>query len=246
MKSSMTAVLLAAMAITSISPAFAQYNNQYRGYDYGYGKTTPVNQYGGGYQSYTMQPLRGSVSTVAAGTIMNASPLGSISSANTAIGAPVRAILGADVVGMNGSVVLPVGTTVEGQVTSLTRAGGFARNGQIGVIFNAAVTPNGQRIPITAKIATADGTGILKGGTGMTTAANIAKSTVTGTAVGAVAGTALAPMAGGKVGRGAVYGTAVGAGAGLLSNVLRKGIDAVIPSNFQLQLDAPVNVGAGY
>ncbi|MEI7474463.1 MAG: hypothetical protein WCK67_06750 [bacterium] len=247
-KAGVAAVILTAIAITSINPAMAQNYNQYKGYDYGKQNTT--NQYGGyqpNYQGYQqMQPLRGSVASVSAGTMMSASISGMVSSANSAIGMPVRAILGNDVIGGNGNVVLPAGTLVEGQVTSLTKAGGFARNGQLGVIFNSATTPNGQRFPITAKIATEDGTGILKGGTGKSMAASIAKNTIAGTAIGAVAGTALGPMAGGHVGRGAVYGTAVGAGAGLFSNALKKGVDAVIPSSFQIQLDTPVNIGAGY
>lgn len=242
LNSKLALALALTMAITTITPAFAQYNNQYRGYDYGYGQTTPVNTYGG----YTMQPLQGNVTTVNAGTVMDASISGMVSSENSAIGMPVRAILGSNVMAMNGAIALPAGTVVEGQVFALTRAGGFGRNGKLGVRFTSATTPSGQRVPISAKIATQDGSGILTGGTMKTTAINVAKTTVTGTAVGAIAGTALAPMAGGKVGKGAAYGTAVGAGAGFLSNVFKKGEEALIPSNFQLQLDSPVSIGGGY
>jgi hypothetical protein len=244
-KNSLSVALLAALALTSIAPAFAQYSNQYRGNDYGY--TQPAKSANNnGYNSYTMQPLRGSVATIAAGTVMNANISGMVSTANVTLGSPVRAMLGADVIGANGSVVLPAGSQIEGQVTTLTKAGRFSKNGQLGVMFNSATLPSGQRIPIMAKIATADGTGILKGGVGGNLMTSVAKNTVKGTALGAIAGTALAPMAGGSVGKGAIYGTATGAGVGFLSNAMIKGAEAIIPSSFQIQLDQPVNVGAGY
>lgn len=241
-KNGLSAALFATLVFTSITPAFAQYNNQYNGNDYGYGQASAPAKNG----NYRMQPLRGSVATIAAGTVMNASISGMISTSSVSIGSPVRAVLEADVLGSNGSTVLPAGTQVQGQVTTLTKAGRFGKNGQLGVTFNTAMLPNGQRVPIFGKIATADGTGILKGGIGSSTLATVAKNTVAGTAIGALAGTALAPMAGGHVGRGAVYGTATGAGLGFLSNAVIKGKDIVIPSDFQIQLDQPVNVGAGY
>lgn len=244
-KNTLSIALLATLALTSVTPAFAQYSNQYKGNDYGYGQPAQSSN-NSGYKSYNMQPLRGSVATIAAGTVMNASISGMVSSASVTLGSPVRAILGADVIGANGNVVLPSGTQVEGQVTTLTKAGRFSKNGQLGVMFNSATLPSGQRIPIMAKIATVDGTGLLKGGTNASTMASVAKNTVKGTAIGAIAGVAMGPMSGGGAGKGAIYGTATGAGLGLLSNAWIKGADAVIPSSFQIQLDQPVNVGAGY
>ena len=98
------------------------------------------------------------------------------------------------------------------------------------VKFTNIVTPYGQMIPISGKIQTDDGTGLIKGGTKAESATEYAKDIAIGTAAGAVAGVIFGPLSGGEVGKGAAYGTAVGAGAGLAKSIWDKGIPATIPA----------------
>ena len=96
--------------------------------------------------------------------------------------------------------------------------------------FTNIITPYGQMIPISGKIQTDDGTGLIKGGTKMDSAKDYAKDIGAGAAIGAVGGLIMGPLSGGKVGKGAAYGTAVGATAGLAKSVWDKGTPATIPA----------------
>ena len=85
-------------------------------------------------------------------------------------------------------------------------------------------------IPISGKIQTEDGSGLIKGGTKLESATEYAKDIAIGSAAGAVAGVIMGPLSGGKVGKGAVYGTAVGAGVGVAKSIWDKGEPATVPA----------------
>jgi hypothetical protein len=63
----------------------------------------------------------------------------------------------------NGKTIAPAGSTVNGIVTVLKRAGRANHNGQVMVRFSSITTPYGSVIPISAVIKTDDYSGILKG-----------------------------------------------------------------------------------
>ncbi|MCK7467685.1 MAG: hypothetical protein MZU91_05885 [Desulfosudis oleivorans] len=119
------------------------------------------------------------------------------------------------------------------------------KNGMINVRFNSAVTPTGKRFPISGKIATQDGSGIIEGGVAGGRMLEVAKNTAIGAGTGAALGTAMGAIAGGRPGRGAWSGTAIGGGLGLFSNFMTKGDEAIIPANTRIDivLEQPLQDG---
>jgi hypothetical protein len=219
------------------------YNQNYYQDNQGYNQNYSQN-YGQNYnQRPNLPPLQGRVVVAPAGTSLSVRNTTALSSAVNNVGDQVRTRLSSDLYA-GGGLVLPAGSIIEGQITQLESAGRTGKNGIIGVRFTNAITPNGQRVPISARLATQDGSGLIRGGTTKGRVAKSALSGAVGAGIGAALGTALAPAAGGRVGKGAVYGTAIGGGAGLLSNVVRKGNEAELPTGTELQivLDQPLTV----
>lgn len=193
------------------------------------------------YGQQQQPPLQGYVATAPAGTIVNASLMTPISSEYARIGDRVNAVLGS-AIAAGGSVLLPAGSQLEGQVMMVRPAGRTGRNGELDLRFTSATLPNGQRVPISARIQTEDGTGVIKGGTTAGRMGRAAVSTGLGAGLGAALGTAMGPLSGGKVGRGAIYGTAVGAGLGALGAGVQKGKPAVLDTSepVNIVLDQPL------
>jgi hypothetical protein len=166
---------------------------------------------------------------------MSANITSPISSEYARVGDRFTATLGSPVAAGT-SVILPAGSQMEGQVVMVKAAGHTGRNGELDIRFTSATLPNGQRIPLSAKIQTEDGTGIIKGGS---TAGRVGRAAVTtgaGAGLGAALGTAMGPLSGGHVGRGAIYGTILGAGVGALGSAWQKGKPAVLDTS------TPVNI----
>lgn len=183
-------------------------------------------------QAQTQQqftPLQGKVVYVPAGTAFPATATMELSSENLSLGQSVCIALSNNFY-YNNTLVAPIGSSVNGTVIQVKKAGHAGINGQLMVKFTNIVTPYGQMIPISGKIQTDDGTGLIKGGTKMDSATDYAKDIAIGSAAGAVAGVIMGPLSGGKVGKGTVYGTAVGAGAGLAKSLWDKGTPATIPA----------------
>ncbi len=193
-----------------------------------------------------MQPLQGYVVTVPAGTYMMGSVQSGVSSETARAGDRVAVTVNSPVMS-GGSVALPSGTMIEGQVISVTSAGRAGRNGQMDLRFTSAILPTGQRVPLSARIQTEDGTGILKGGTAKGRAGKAALKTGGGAAAGAALGTAMGALSGGRTGRGAIYGTALGAGLGGLFAAAGKGEEVALSPGaaVNIVLDAPVTTSTG-
>jgi type IV secretion system protein VirB10 len=191
-------------------------------------------------------PLQGRVVTAPPGTFLNASLQTPISSETARVGDRFMATLGNDIAA-GGAVVLPAGTQLEAQVVSVTKAGRAGRNGELDVRFTAAMLPTGQRVPLSAKIQTQDGSGVIKGGTSAGRLGKAALRTGVGAGLGAALGTAMGPLSGGRVGRGAIYGTALGSGLGAASAAWQKGEEALLPAGQGLNvvLDQPLTLTPG-
>ncbi|HEY9745098.1 MAG TPA: hypothetical protein V6C99_02645 [Oculatellaceae cyanobacterium] len=201
----------------------------------------PDQPYNYGTPQYGQPPLQGYVVTAPPGTVVSATVNSAISSEYARVGDRFTATLGAPIVGGN-SVILPAGSQVEGQVVMARPAGRAGKNGELEVRFTSARLPNGQTVPLSARIKTDDGTGVIKGGT---TAGRVGKAALTtgvGAGLGAALGTAMGPLSGGKVGRGAIYGTTLGAGVGALGAAMQKGTPAVLDSSqpIDIVLDQPL------
>lgn len=199
------------------------------------------------YLAQGFAPLQGYVVTVPAGTQVQATSQSPVSSETARAGDRFHVTLGSPLMS-GGQVALPAGSMVEGQVISVTPAGRGGRNGQLDIRFTSALTPSGQRVPLSARLQTEDGTGVLKGGTGTSRAVKAGARAAGGAAAGAILGTALGALSGGKVGRGAVYGTAVGGGLGAVYAGAKKGVEAVLSAGtpIQLVLDTPVTTSPGH
>lgn len=218
---------------------------QYQGQDQG--------QYQGQYQQQQQyqspSTLQGYVATAPVGTVMSAMLASPISSQFVHPGDHFTATLGSDMAA-GGGVILPAGTQLDGQVASVQKAGMTGKNGSLDVRFVGATLPNGQHVPLSARIKTDDNSGVIKGGTTLGRVGGTAVRTGVGAGLGAALGTAMGPLSGGHVGRGAIYGTALGGGLGLASELFAKGKDAIIPSDkpVNIVLDQPLTVGpqSGY
>jgi hypothetical protein len=212
----------------------------------GYNQNNNYNQTNNGYgqsnnNSYGNSNLQGYVATAPAGTSVSATIGSPLSSEFAHVGDHFTATLNAPLTA-NGSVLLPAGSQVEGQVVSAKSAGRTGRNGELEVRFNSATLPNGQRIPLMAHIQTDDNSGIIRGGTNKGRFGRAAMGTGVGAGLGAALGTAMGPLSGGGVGRGAIFGTALGAGAGALGSAWQKGKPAVLDNSQPLNivLDQPL------
>lgn len=194
-------------------------------------------------------PLQGKVVMIPSGTSIPATATMELSSESLSLGQGVSVAISNNFY-YNNNLVAPVGSSVNGTVIQVKKAGRAGINGQLMVKFTNIITPYGQMIPISGKIQTDDGTGLIKGGTKMDSATDYAKDIAIGTAAGAVAGVIMGPLSGGEVGKGAAYGTAVGAGAGLAKSLWDKGTPATIPAgtiiNIVLDQQATFTPQQGY
>ena len=194
-------------------------------------------------QTYKGTPLRGSVVSVPAGSVVSVVTTSELSSETLTKGQAVYVALGSDFY-YNNQLIAPMGSTVVGTVTELRSARHGSMNGRVKILFTQITTPQGIQIPIQGVIKTNDGTGVLVGGTKMDVTKEYAKDLAAGSAIGALSGVVFGALAGGDVGKGAALGTAVGAGGGLVKSAIDKGQPVTIPANAQIDiiLNQPVTV----
>jgi hypothetical protein len=219
-------------------------NNAYGGSSvYGSSNTNSSNPYMAPNSGYNAPMLQGRVSTAPAGSVMTVSLNNSISSQFARVGDRVSATLNTPLLA-GGQVVLPAGSTLEGQVASAGSSGRIGRPGELDLRFSQATTPNGTRVPLSARIQTKDGTGVLKAQAVAGRIGKGAMSTAIGAGLGAALGTAMVPLSGGSVGKGAIYGTALGATMGAANALWQKGDDIEVAAGNALTvvLDTPVTV----
>ena len=193
--------------------------------------------------NYAKPQLQGKVSLIPMGTTLSAVTTSDISSETLIVGDNVTLTLGSSFY-YKGALIAPANSNVLGLVVFSQKAGRADKTGKLKIKFSEIITPDGQRIPISAKVITNDGTGLLMGSATKEKAKDIAKNVAIGSAGGALSGLVFGSMAGGNAGRGAALGTAVGAGLGLGKTLIDKGADVCIPAGAQLNImiDQPVTV----
>lgn len=202
-------------------------------------------------QTYNGQPLQGRITYVPGGTVVDAILTSPIDSALARAGDIFNAKLYAPMY-LGSDLVLPVNTTLEGQVASADKSGLVGTNGKITLRLTAAITPDGMRYPLSALITANqpdrgvhdDNQGNLKGRTTSSSIKSAALRTAVWTGAGTLLGIIFAPIVAGSVGAGAIAGVATGGAVGLGSNLWRKGKDVKIPSGTRVQfaLDQPMSL----
>lgn len=195
--------------------------------------------------NYNLPPLQGRVVSVPPGTMIPGAIVNrTISSKNLRTGDSISVNMSQPFY-YAGSLVLPAGSNILGTVVMAEPAGRAGKNGQLMIVFNQAITPSGQRMGMTGKLATEDGSGVLKGGTAMDRTKEVVKDTAVGAGVGALLGTIFGAISGGSAGKGAAIGTAIGGGSGVAKTVIDKGKDVVIEVGQQLDiiLDSELRTG---
>jgi hypothetical protein len=85
-------------------------------------------------------------------SVLNARLLTALDSAKTPRGTPIRAVVTRPVFSADHRLILPEGTTLEGEVTLATPARGFHRNGQLRFLFETVHLPAGGQAPLLASL----------------------------------------------------------------------------------------------
>ena len=236
--------LLMLVSVIGMNASFAASNFQYQ-QNYAPAQGQYQQNYYPAAPSYGKNPqtLKGRVITVPAGAQFPAMVSTPISSEFLVMGQSVSLTLGSDFY-YNNTLIAPAGSSVLGTVIQVSKAKHGSMNGTLNLRFTEITTPYGTRIPISARIKTSDGTGILRGGTKADVAKAYAKDMGVGAGAGALTGLVASAISGGAVGKGTAIMTGVGAGAGLLKSVYDKGEDVIIPSNstVELYVDQPITV----
>lgn len=205
-------------------------------------------------QTYNGQQLQGRVTYVPSGAALEAVLTSPIDTAVAKPGDIFNAKLYAPLY-VGNELVLPANTQLEGQVTAADRSGHAGLNGTLNMRLTAAITPDGQRYPLSALISTADKQsgivedkqGNIKGRSTKATVGTGVARTAAWTAGGTLLGIIFAPIVAGSVGAGAIAGVATGGAVGLGSNLWRKGKNVQLASGTRIQfsLDQPMSLSSG-
>jgi hypothetical protein len=228
----------------------------------------PGNNYGGQYNftpgnyqqasPYQQQPppgyLQGGVAVISAGTQLKTTLKNTLNSGSTQPGEEIRATL-AEALYSNGTEVVPAGSKIIGQVTSVISAKRFrfGANGKMDLKFTSIETPDGRRFPLSASVDTNQIRlvgGTTKGRVGkslMYTGIGAGGGAALGTALGAIVGATGGGRVGKSTGMGAIFGTAIGAGVGGVGAAVRKGGEVKLPAGMDLpiKLDESLQVTVG-
>ncbi len=176
------------------------------------------------------KPVTPATVTVASGTAISATLQNTVTTDKAHVGDPVELVT-AEAVSVNGSVVVPVGSTVRGTVTQVKAAGRVKGGAEITIRFTEIVLPNGKTISVTC-----ESLHVAQSGDGKETAAEIG------------GGSALGGVLGGVIGSGkhdVLKGAAIGAAVGTGVAVVTKGEQVVLQAGktITVRLAAPAVVG---
>ena len=142
---------------------------------------------------------------------------------------------------VDGRIVVPPGTYVSGSVTSAKRPGRIKGRGELFLLFEQMILPNGVIRDLTGRVGSLDGRSpegfdreegkITSESNKGSDARTVGETTAAGTSIGVIAG-----AAGGRAGFGAGVGAAAGAAAGLAGVLLSRGPEAILEKGTQLDM----------
>ena len=148
---------------------------------------------------------------------------------------------------VNGKIVIPVGSYVNGTITEIKKPGRVKGRGELYVRFDSLMLPNGVTRDFRSRMENVDASsqGAMDRGEGKVKsegnragdARTVAETTATGASIGAIAGSAAS-----HVGMGLGIGAGAGAAAGLIGVLATRGPDAVLfrGSTIEMVLDRPL------
>jgi len=182
---------------------------------------------------------------VQSGTRIPLNLINSISTKHSAVGDRVYLETAFPIV-VNGRVIIPPGSYVEGTVTEVKRPGRVKGRGELHLRFDSMVLPNGVTRDFRARIGGMDGDkreeldkeGKVKSeGNKAGDARTVGEAASAGATVGAIAGGTQ-----GHYGLGTGIGAAAGAAAGLAGVLLSRGPDAILAkgTTVEMVLDRPI------
>ena len=142
---------------------------------------------------------------------------------------------------VDGRIVVPPGTYVSGSVTASKRPGRVKGKGELFLLFEQMILPNGTIRDLVGRVGSLDGRApegldrdegkitseSSKGGDART----VGETTAAGTSIGVIAGASA-----GRAGLGAGVGAAAGAAVGLIGVLLSRGPEAVLEKGTQLDM----------
>jgi type IV secretion system protein VirB10 len=143
---------------------------------------------------------------------------------------------------IDGKIVIPAGSYVQGEVTEAKRPGRVKGRAELGIRINTMILPNGYSVdfrafPIVAGTGgneEADSEGRIKGDTDKTSDVITVGTTASiGTGVGAAIG---------RSGKGSAIGAGIGAATGLAAVLLSRGPEAELPRGTTLDVELDRNV----
>ncbi len=179
--------------------------------------------------------LKGFVASVGSGSTLDIYLQNAINTATANVGDNVVGVLKTDWIVDGLHLIAPQGSVLYGNLTKAVSARHGMRNGGVVIDFNKIVTPDGKSYDLVTQPIDFDVTneGKLK-----STASKVAFAS----AIGALAGLALALITGEDAASNAVFCAGISGGVSLISSVAAKGVDAEIPSYTELEVVVEENI----
>jgi len=195
--------------------AVANYNN--------YNYTQPVSQ------------LKGSVSQVGKGKTLKAFIQTSVSTADSANGDPIVAVLSENWV-ENGLLIAEAGSVISGKITSVDSAGHWSKDGKLQIEFNTMETPAGEIYTLNTEKIDIEVEQEQK--RWVKTALTIGGAALAAAAIGCLFGLggSSSETIGHNVLKGAAIGGGVGAIGGLVTAGSKQGEEITIPANTNFEI----------
>lgn len=141
---------------------------------------------------------------------------------------------------INNEIVIPVGTSIKGKITEVTRPGRVKGKAELTISFQQIIFPSGITVPLYATLGGVGDSGKRKGET--TIEGDSGKGQDAGTVATTSANGAILGGLGARSAKGAGIGAGAGAAVGLATVLLTRGKDVFLPpgTTLEIVIDRPL------